>query len=469
MLLLAAFWGAAVALADVNAALLCVSVLACAAVFLNFRVGVVLLILVIPISASALFPHEMLGITGLNPVNLLLVATLASWAFHSLARRRGLFYLVPTPLLFLYVVPFVLAGFVGSQHVGDIPIRFFEYLPFTDAAGFMRDQVAKPLLTVVFGLLVGAAVFWAQKPERFITPLLVSAWLMALLAIGYFVAADMDIRQLSGVTSRAFFSPLGIHANDLGRLYATAYALFLFIWARTDNPQLGVPLLATMAIVVAALLLTFSRGAFLSFILVNLLFLVSRRDEKAVFIGGCLAIGVLLVGGIVLSRMSTGVGADANVVTAGRIDGIWLPLLPEIWRSPLIGSGVSSIMWSEAMRAEAMFRVTHAHNAYLGAILDMGLIGLVLVCAFWFHVWRNFRSLSRDEGLNPTLRGFFEGASVGLVAFLVVGMAGSSLTPVPEQCFLWFAVGVMYGLLWKRREEQRAARRVQKTVPAWRT
>src|SRR5262245_6981405 len=51
VLLLGAFWGYAVAMTHVNALLLCVSLLACIFIFLDFRIGVVLLVLLMPISA----------------------------------------------------------------------------------------------------------------------------------------------------------------------------------------------------------------------------------------------------------------------------------------------------------------------------------------------------------------------------------------------------------------------------------
>jgi len=75
--LLGAFWGSAVAVADLNALYLCVSLLGCVFILRDFRVGVVLLIALMPISNSNVFPHAMLGITGFNPLNLLLVGTLA--------------------------------------------------------------------------------------------------------------------------------------------------------------------------------------------------------------------------------------------------------------------------------------------------------------------------------------------------------------------------------------------------------
>ena len=72
-----------------------------------------------------------------------------------------------------------------------------------------------------------------------------------------------------------------MHANDLGRLYAVAYALLLFTWAESKDARLRLALLASMAmLIVAALVLTFSRGAFFGFVVVNVLFLLSRRNAK---------------------------------------------------------------------------------------------------------------------------------------------------------------------------------------------
>src|SRR5437016_7867329 len=80
--LLGVFWGSAVAIADLNALYLCVSLLGCVFILRDFRIGVVLLIVLMPISGTHLFPHAMLGITGLNPLNPLVVGTLGSCLLH---------------------------------------------------------------------------------------------------------------------------------------------------------------------------------------------------------------------------------------------------------------------------------------------------------------------------------------------------------------------------------------------------
>src|SRR3954468_13002913 len=113
-------WGGVVAMAGVNALYLCVSLIGCAFIVRDFRIGVALMIVLMPISRSWMFPHAMLGITGLNPFNLLLVGTVGSLLLQGLSgKARAL--LVPHPLLWLYVVPIIAAGVLGAGHVHQIP------------------------------------------------------------------------------------------------------------------------------------------------------------------------------------------------------------------------------------------------------------------------------------------------------------------------------------------------------------
>jgi hypothetical protein len=73
------------------------------------------------------------------------------------------------------------------------------------------------------------------------------------------------------------------------------------------------------------------------------------------------------------------------------------------------------------------------------------VIGTVALCAYFVHVWRGLRALAKDARLEPLLRGFFQGAAAGLVSMLISDFTDSSLAPRPEQVFLWFAIGMMYG------------------------
>jgi len=84
-------------------------------------------------------------------------------------------------------------------------------------------------------------------------------------------------------------------------------------------------------------------------------------------------------------------------------------------------------------------------------------VGLVLLCAYFAHVWKGFRALSVDQGLSPVMRGFYLGAAAGLASLLISYATDSSLTPSPEQAFLWLAIGMMYGQRAKVRPQQPSA------------
>ncbi len=442
------FWGALVAVGGLGAALLCVSMIAGLYCLFDFRAGVTLLIIIMPISSSVLFPHAMFGLTGLNPLNLLLAITLAVYLMSQIG-HGALEGLVPRPLLWLYIVPFVFGGLMGMRHVHEIPNLFHatDMIFFDTPASYLRDMVMKPLNLVLYAILVGAAVGRSKQPEKFVTPMFLSVFAMAALAITFVVSSGVGLSQLAGTYSRQFFSQLGMHANDLGRLYAVAYALLLFVWDRCDRLALKAVLLAAMGLVTLALLLTFSRGAFLGFIIVNLIYLFSRRSVKTLVLATVLIpVGLAFAPGAIWSRLQMGVDKGLDEITAGRLDDIWIPILPEVLQSPPWGNGLGAVMWSRAMRFEEMFFVTHPHNAYLQAYLDLGAIGALLLIAFWVHSWWSFRGLAHDRRITPELQGFFEGAAAGVVSFLVAGIAGSSLMPVPEQSFLWLALGVMWGV-----------------------
>lgn len=448
LLLFGALCGIGIAVGEFEAMVASVAVIIGVATLIDFRVGAMALMVMLPIAGVWFFPHSMFGFTGLNPVNLVLAGTLASF----IVRGQRLSLLAPKPLFWLFVVPILIAGVLGMRHVDQILPYYYENLAvhYTDAAGYFRDVAMKPLLVVLTAVAIGAAVARSQKPESFLAPLIVSVWVMSLTAIGFVVFSGARLSDLSSTGARQFFSAMGMHANDLGRLYAVAYALLLFTWGETRSQALKTLLVGTMGVLTIALILTFSRGAFVGFMLINGLYLLWKFNARTVAIALLVAaLAALLLPGAVMSRMMMGFGSggDVNTVSAGRIDGIWGPLmLSDFWKSPLWGSGLDSILWADAAWAGTMELVTHPHNAYLQAYLDMGIIGLVLLLFFYWHVGRGLLRLGSNAYLSPTMRGFFQGAFAALVCFLFTGLVGSSLRPIGEFTFLWLAIGMMYGV-----------------------
>ena len=450
---LVAFAGASgygLAVGELDAFYVSFTLAACLGVLLDFRVGVVLLILLLPASATTLFPRSLLGVTGLNPNNLLLAATLLSFlARGRLQKPAGPF--LSQPLLWLLMLPMLVAGLVGMGHFDEIADFFFEEggVGYTNPVGYFRDMVVKPLLIPVTALLIGAAAARSEKPERFIVPIALAALIIALLQIGFVVAAGVSLGELAASSARGFFDAIGMHANDLGRLYAVAIALLAFVWWDTRSAGLKLFLFVTLNVIGFALVLTFSRAAFLGFLVVAAVFVVWKFSAKTLALGVIGALAALVMApGYLMTRITVGWDSgDLNEVSAGRTETIWGPLMPWAADAPPWGHGLGSIMWATPMHTGAMLPVTHAHNAYLEALIDMGVVGLVLLLLYYLHAWRNMRALAADARLSVEMRALFQGGVAGLVCFAVTGMAGSSLRPDAEFAFLWMAIGMMYGVL----------------------
>ena len=441
--------GVAIALGEMAAFYVALSLVTALAVLFNFRLGAFLLIVIVPFGATQLFPHQLFGITGLNPLNVVLAATLIS-----VAMRRQFAGLPLRPLAWLFVVPIVIAGLIGMRHADDIPAHFYEAAPsfnVIDATSYFRELVIRPMLLVVAALLVGVAAARSPRPERFIYAIAISICLLAMIEMTFIAASGVHFSQLASPAARRFFNELGLHANDLGRLFAVGYAVILFVWWETTKPGLKTFLLATLGLAALGLVFTFSRGGMLAFFVVNGLFLMWKFNAKKLVLAlGAGLVAMAFAPHYLWRRLTYGVDTDANAVSAERLDGIWTPLFPEIWKSPVWGNGIDSTLWSEPMQNASMLIVGHPHNAYLQAVLDMGFVGLALLLAFYWHVWKGFRALGSNAYLSPEMRGFFQGATAALICLMVAGVSGGTLRPDVPFAYLWVAIGIMYGLQARR-------------------
>src|SRR5256885_7884153 len=213
--------------------------------------------------------------------------------------------------------------------------------------------------------------------------------------------------------------------------------LFRSTWSDAPSRALRLALLVAAAMTAAALILTFSRGAFVALVVVGALYVLRRFSAKTLLVAGLAVVAALLFARAAISeRLSSGQGAGLDAISSGRLNGLWLPLLPEVLRHPVLGNGIGSILWSEAMRkgaGQVLLPVTHPHNAYLQAALDMGITGLVLLCAYFAHVWKGLRALADDPAVAPVLRGFYQGAAAGPAGPPGVHFTHQELDPVPQQ------------------------------------
>jgi O-antigen ligase len=173
---------------------------------------------------------------------------------------------------------------------------------------------------------------------------------------------------------------------------------------------------ATAMVLVAGLLASQSRGGVAAFALAALLMPLASRERRRTALGVSflVALGVLWIGlGGVLSAFET------RGVRMSRLD-LWRDMLPMVPRFPVFGDG-----WNAFGTAYPWYQtvwktdwIGEAHNDYLQALLDGGVVGALLVAGLLLVVFRGALARAPRSPLDLAIFGALLGFALhGLVDF----------------------------------------------------
>ena len=414
----------------------------------DYRVGVVCLTFVLPWTGSPLLPQAQ----GFNVVTYLTVATLLVFVCKSMF-GSGKMVRLPRVFVWCYLLPISVGIVAAWPHLGEGARNFamieagFSFQPFD----FLKAKYVKPLAFVIYAFLLANAVRDSVKPERFLAAFALAAVLPAAAVI---VLVGMHGFALSELQSqRTFLGPLGLHANDMALLLLLATGPLLFMWGEVRDGALKLLCLATLALVVAALILTFSRGGYVGLVVVTGTYLYFRKRPGTVAIFVLMAaLGVVVAPQALRDRLSTGLesGGVSNTVsgqtneklTQGRVAS-WILLAPDVLRSPIWGRGIGSTAWTSAV-AKGAYGANHPHNMYLEIALDLGMLGLLSILYLYRSYLQGFRRLAAAAELSLLMRRYFAGAGASFLGMLAMSFSAGHYMPYPEQAFLWFALGALF-------------------------
>ena len=419
-------------------------------IVINYRIGIWLLVFLLPFASTQLIPREVLGITGFNPINVVLMLTLLS-LFVSVLAGRGVIQLVHLPRRFLaYVAVIAFGAYVGAgsaEHsivmIDDMTGAIPEPQTVTR---YLLENFAKPMIILIVALLA-ALVARNGSGRSFIWALAAAFVTLFLLFVAHFVINGISLQDLASQDARDLLGRwTGMHANEIGLQANLGLAILLFTARATRG---ALPRLILFASAVAAGMLaalTFSRGAFIGLSLILGYYLLSRLRIGSFLLAFLIILGagLLLPNNPLVERAATGFEArDTEAITAGR-DRLWRLLLPTFWEAPIIGHGLNSTPWATPNLRGEMQPVSTPHNAYLGVLLDLGLVGIAVIGAFFWSVWKTFRRLSQHH-VDSRWRGVFEGGVVALLCLAIQGVANDSFTPTYAQAALWVCYGLALG------------------------
>ncbi|MGF6272811.1 O-antigen ligase [Massilia sp. UYP11] len=422
----------------------------------DFRVLAVAAIFLLPYVSTFFLSEGVAGVSGQRIVGLVMLLALVSVACgHALDPWR-IRYPRWRPAFLAYVALFVFAAFNGARSASAIPeyFRVLEVVRETTPLGYLRVSLFAPALVIAGCAIVGLLAANVRDSRWLLLPVLSSAVVLATLVCLFALLGASAGADLAQQESRRSLSVLGLHANELGLLLNMALALAICALGTAGCATARAALALACLVLMGGVLMTFSRGAFLGLGVVILYALVCARGRSwPLWMLVALALVAALSSDSLAQRALHGIGGgDLGLLSSGRIDAIWLPLLPEILDRPILGGGHASILWSQAAQARTILPVGHPHSAYLAALLDVGIVGSVLIALFFAHAWRLLRRAARQaaqatQAAPGALAGFFSGGAACILLLLVQGLTDDSFMPSFTSVYFWLCYGAAVGTL----------------------
>jgi O-antigen ligase len=294
-----------------------------------------------------------------------------------------------------------------------------------------------------------------MRPEWLIGAIAFSILAFAAWIFFYIAYFHLGFASLSESDARGILSGTGMHANQIGPMAAFGVLMCIFILAENPAGPLKPLLWISAAAASLLLLVSFSRGGMLAFMVGFAWFLFLQRKLGVLLVALIVVIAMVpFLPDEVYERMSVGLGSSAgnvlynsnDALTAGRVAGVWLPQLPDFLASPIFGKGIDSTLWSKSLREGSVTILSaNPHNLYLKILLNTGIIGLLLFAFFFRDVWHRFTRLAQAEAQPAIVRGLAKGSRAVLLGFLALGTSNGDYMPDSISFLIWISIGFLIG------------------------
>ena len=303
---------------------------------------------------------------------------------------------------------------------------------------------------IFYNLIV---VFVRGREERrlFLLVFLASAAIVVLFGL-YQYAHMLTLHEEEWVDNSAF--PLLRR-----RMYSTLYnpnllsefllmaisAAFSLLIVRKRAPKKMAALLVLLAALALCLILTYSRGAWLS--ACALVFFFGFVWDKRLWLS-FLCIPFLLAfyhGGITHRLLSIFYHSSADTSVSMRMD-MWLAALQMVADHPLLGIGWGAFkfvypVYNELIQ-QAGITIFHAHNMYLNILAETGIAGF---CAFgWLFFGAGVCAVRflRKRGVQPQDRAMALMTAASILAVAISSFSDYDLFSTQISLTLWFLLGL---------------------------
>lgn len=395
------------------------------------------LILLMAVIEHDSMPKAVLGISGLNPWNVLFLVISLAWMTGR--RSEGLTWDMPwlvKMLLFMYLVV-VLVGLV----------RFIFNLGYCRLF-LIVDFWINPLKFALVGILLFDGCRTRRRLLIAIVCLLSMYALIAVQVVRRLPASSVLHADSSINSTRNACSKIGYSAVDMSAMLAGVSWGILAVLPVVKPRKYRPLVLAVAGIVFFGQMLTGGRAGYLAWVGTGLTLCLLKWRRYLILIPVLVLLFSAMFPGAV-ERMLHGFGVtdvagesttDNYAVSSGRLL-VWPYVIDKFGQSPLIGFGRMSMHTTglrDQMAMKGYSDFGHPHNMYLETLLDNGMLGSLPILTFWIimavYAGRLFRSG------NP-LYSAVGGLVLSLVmAQLIAGIGAQHFYPEESTLGVWSAM-----------------------------
>ncbi len=428
------------------------------------------LIVLLAFTEHSDMPRKVMGIQGLNPLNVLLLFVVAGW----LIQRHGekLRWDMPRYLNWLllgYLVVFMVA-------TGRLLLNLQSVSDYYTATRAICEGLINTIKWVIPGLLIYHGCRTVKR---------VKMSLVAICLFHVFVGLQVVINTpISGLWDADLFEmrmrlggEIGLTPALLGKVFAGGAWAVLAAGTLTRQKKYRIAAFGAFVMLSLALGLVGSRSAYFAWMVVGGLMCLLRWRKQLILapIGAVILFAVLPT---VTQRMSSGFGqtnlsgrqvSNMHLITSGR-NLIWPYVIDKISQAPVFGHG------RDAMRSTGLTKmlsrnvgegeaVGHAHNAYLNLTLEAGVAGLAVVMLFYATVVFLAAGLFRRQ--DPLYVAVGGVALAILTGHLAACIGSQNFWPQEGDIGIWCAIGLLLRMVKVECEVLDLRRMHQQAMRTW--
>jgi probable O-glycosylation ligase (exosortase A-associated) len=323
---------------------------------------------------------------------------------------------------------------------------------FADYSGAAWNQAIDSLKWVVIYFLISRIVTSPWRSKVFAVVLLLLNLKLAQFSVRTYLAYGSvtrggDTFAMVGMGANDFFG----NSNDFGTGMCIVLPLAACLFLGESKTIARAYYLVCFLGILAAMLLSGCRGAFVATVASLLVFFVrSEKKGIAILMGFLLLVGTLVVlpGGN-WDRLRSAMNPDEDQTASQRI-GFWKAGLRMFRDHPITGVGPANFAPNYRDRyfgSDPYPRAWAPHSIFLQAFAELGIIGALPLFMLWYLTLRlntRTRKLLKESGLEQ--QSFDLRLALGLELALVAFFVSGSFLTILYYPHLWFLLGMSAGL-----------------------